>query len=141
MAQVIANAARSYSVGVNREVDDNGAVVWDYDQVKKLTKGIDRGNILLVDVREVDEVQQGNIPTSINLSVKSLQEALSLSELQFQDKYGFEKPPKEQEIVFYCRSGKRSTAATAIAKAAGYKNLGNYTGSWLDWASKSQGSN
>jgi 3-mercaptopyruvate sulfurtransferase SseA len=41
--------------------------------------------------------------------------------------------------VFYCKAGVRSSAAAALAKHWGWENVGEYRGSWLDWASKKGG--
>lgn len=46
--------------------------------------------------------------------------ALSLSEEDFLDAYGIEKPARDTKIVFYCRSGARSASACEIARQAGY---------------------
>lgn len=35
--------------------------------------------------------------------------------------HGFHKPTKGQQIIFYCRSGKRSTTAIDLAKRAGFR--------------------
>ena len=45
---------------------------------------------------------------------------MHLNPVAFKEKYGFEKPKKDQEIVFYCRSGKRSATASDIAAKNGY---------------------
>jgi rhodanese-related sulfurtransferase len=78
-------------------------------------------NAILIDVREKDEVAQGAIPTAKNISVQVLDQALVLEEQQFKRYFGFTKPKKEDQIVFYCRSGKRSAAAASIAERLGYK--------------------
>jgi len=90
----------------------------------------------IIDVREPDEVIQGSIPSSVNVPLTVLANSLHLHAAAFQDKHGFQKPGKEQEIVFYCRSGKRSASACDIAKRNGYTNIYNYEGSWLDWVEK-----
>ncbi|KAI0724343.1 Rhodanese-like protein [Cerioporus squamosus] len=90
----------------------------------------------LIDVREPDEVVQGSIPSAVNLPLSVLPNALHLSPEEFKEKFGFEKPRKDQELTFYCRSGKRSTTASDVAKRNGYTNILNYTGSWLDWTER-----
>lgn len=74
----------------------------------------------LIDVREPDEVLQGSIPSSVNLPLSVLANSLHLNPPDFQQKFGFEKPKKDQEIVFYCRSGKRSATACDVAKRNGF---------------------
>jgi rhodanese-related sulfurtransferase len=53
---------------------------------------------------------------------------------EFEDKFGFEKPTAYQELVFYCKAGVRSSAAAGLAKQVGYKSVGEYRGSWLEWS-------
>ena len=52
---------------------------------------------------------------------------------EFEDKFGFPKPDKSQELLFYCKAGVRSSAAAKIAEQAEYENVGEYKGSWMDW--------
>ena len=75
----------------------------------------------LIDVREPDEVVQGSIPSSVNLPLTILSSSINLPAEIFKKKFGWEKPLPEQEIVFYCRSGKRSASASDIARRNGYK--------------------
>lgn len=35
----------------------------------------------------------------------------------------------------YCKAGVRSRAAAGLARQAGWEKVGEYQGSWLDWAS------
>jgi thiosulfate:glutathione sulfurtransferase len=88
------------------------------------------------DVREPGELQQeGKIPNAINLPLSSLQESLNLPDPAFREKFSFDKPEKnkvrrcgddanEQEVIFYCKAGVRSTNASLIAKEAGYQKYG-----------------
>jgi rhodanese-related sulfurtransferase len=75
----------------------------------------------LIDVREPDEVILGAIPSSVNLPLSEIKTALALPEDQFKAKYGFDKPRRNQEIIFYCRSGKRSASAGDVAIRNGYE--------------------
>lgn len=74
----------------------------------------------LIDVREPDEVLQGSIPSAVNLPLSVISSAFHLPAAEFKEKFGFEKPRLEQEVTFYCRSGKRSTTASDVAKRNGY---------------------
>ncbi|KAE9986197.1 hypothetical protein EG327_004447, partial [Venturia inaequalis] len=56
---------------------------------------------LLIDVREPHEYAQGFIPTALNLPIQSQPDALFLSEAEFEDRFGFAKPGREVEVVFY----------------------------------------
>ncbi|KAG6911781.1 hypothetical protein DXG01_000027 [Tephrocybe rancida] len=90
----------------------------------------------LIDVREPDEVVQGMIPSAVNLPLSVLGNSLHLHPSAFLEKHGFEKPGKDQQLIFYCRSGKRSTTASDVAKRNGFTNILNYKGSWLEWVEK-----
>ena len=93
------------------------------------------------------------IPSAVNIPLTILPESLKLSSAAFVEKFGFEKPRTGQEVIFYCRSGKRSASASDIAKRNGYTKLValllsdesnaspnssifNYSGSWLEWTEK-----
>ncbi|KAI0786021.1 Rhodanese-like protein [Abortiporus biennis] len=114
---------------------DWDAKVLTYEELKPKTLQ-PTSDSYLIDVREPDEVLQGAIPSSVNLPLSTLASALHLGPEEFKATYGFDKPKPEQEVTFYCRSGKRSTSASDIAKRNGYKNILNYTGSWLDWVER-----
>lgn len=58
-----------------------------------------------------------------------------MPEEDFEDSYGFPRPDKDAEVVFYCKAGVRSRAAASLAKEAGWTSVGEYPGSWLDWES------
>ena len=106
-----------------------------YSDVKPRTQN-PSADAYLIDVREPDEVAQGSIPSSVNLPLSVLANSMHLSPPAFYARHGFQKPSKNQEIVFYCRSGMRSATACDVAKRNGYQNVLNYQGSWLDWVSK-----
>lgn len=75
----------------------------------------------LIDVREPDEVIQGMIPSAVNLPLTVLAESLTLAPGVFKTKHGYEKPKKDQRLIFYCRSGMRSASAGDVAKRNGFK--------------------
>ena len=74
----------------------------------------------LIDVREPDEVIQGSIPSSVNLPLSQMPGAWTVPAEEWQPRFGWPKPKRNQEIVFYCRSGKRSASASDIARRNGY---------------------
>lgn len=77
-------------------------------------------------MREPYEFEANSIPTAINLPIKSHPDALLLNEEEFQDQFGFAKPPLNKEVVFFCKAGVRSSAAAGIAKQAGYVFFRSY---------------
>lgn len=93
--------------------------------------------ILLEDVREPSELKDtGRIPGSINIPVKTAPDGFFLPDEDFEDRFGFVRPDRDTEVIFYCRSGVRSRAAAGLAKEAGWTKVGEYPGSWLDWSGK-----
>ncbi|KAH7104161.1 endoplasmic reticulum protein [Auriculariales sp. MPI-PUGE-AT-0066] len=118
-----------------RQQADWVAPIVTFERVKELTEQPTE-NIFLIDVREPDEVAQGAIPSAVSIPLSGFTQSISLSESAFLDKHGFNKPKLDNQVIFYCRSGKRSASATDIARRNGYTNIHNYEGSWLDWASR-----
>ena len=64
---------------------------------------------------------QGAIPSAVNVPLTELSSAFGMRGADWHRAYGFPKPTKEQELIFYCRSGKRSTTACDVAKRNGYQ--------------------
>lgn len=93
------------------------------DEIKKrLESGV---KVNLVDVRETDEVKDFNIGgTHIPLGKIQSMQVEELDDL------------KEDEVVFYCRSGNRSTQACLIMEMLGFKNVKNLQGGMLAWREK-----
>ncbi|KAI0690693.1 Rhodanese-like domain-containing protein [Cytidiella melzeri] len=117
------------------QVQDWKAIELSYEQIKPRTEQ-PTADAYLIDVREPDEVLQGSIPSSVNLPLSVLANSLSLKPEAFKLKFGWEKPQRDQEIVFYCRSGVRSLTACDIAQRNGFTNTFSYKGSWLDWTAR-----
>ncbi|KAG9665840.1 Rhodanese-like protein, partial [Aureobasidium melanogenum] len=107
--------------------------VWNFDSVKQLSESPDPSRVL-IDVREPAEYEAGFIPTAVNIPVGSAPDALFMPAHEFEDKFGFEKPKADQELVFYCKAGVRSSAAAGLARQVGYQKVGEYRGSWLEWS-------
>ncbi|CAK1545932.1 unnamed protein product [Leptosia nina] len=93
---------------------------------------------VIIDVRNPDEIEStGKIPSSINIPLGSVQDTLaSMSDEEFQKQYQRAKPSPSDELIFYCRSGRRSTEALDKALKLGYNKSKSYLGSWEDWSSK-----
>lgn len=90
---------------------------------------------IIIDVREPAELlETGTIPGSKNIPVTTSPDAFFLSPEEFEDKFGFERPGKADEVVFFCKAGVRSKAAARMAQQAAFGGqTGEYPGSWLDW--------
>jgi rhodanese-related sulfurtransferase len=72
----------------------------------------------------------------VNIPITTSPDAFFISAEEFEDRFGFERPGTEKEVVFYCRSGVRSRAAAELARQAGWGAVGEYPGSWTEWAEK-----
>ncbi|KAK2924093.1 Rhodanese-like domain [Fusarium oxysporum f. sp. vasinfectum] len=92
------------------------------------------GDVVLIDVREpVELFETGKIPGAINIPITSAAQSFHISDEDFEDMYGFQRPAKNKELVFYCKAGVRARAAAQLAHHAGWNKIGDYAGSWLDW--------
>lgn len=80
---------------------------------------------LLVDVRQPKEYTAGHIPGAVLIPLKDIE--ARITELD-----------KDRELIFYCRSGKRSKAAATLVEGSGIvdKNIYNLQGGILAWNGK-----
>ena len=76
---------------------------------------------IILDVRRPDEYAAGHIPNAINVA----NETIGTAEIP-------ELPNKDQLIMVYCRSGRRSKEASAKLVKLGYTNIVEF-GGILDW--------
>jgi rhodanese-related sulfurtransferase len=94
--------------------------------------------ITVIDVRQPEEiVETGSLKAgngeAKNIPLGELQAALAMSDSDFKKRYKFDKPKPTQEVIFSCRSGKRSANASTIAESVGYTKVTNYIGGAIDW--------
>lgn len=75
---------------------------------------------VLIDVREVDEFEQGHIPGAINIPLNSVPGHLS-------------DITTEKPVVLVCARGGRSAMAADFLAGNGYENLFNLEGGTLAW--------
>lgn len=87
---------------------------------------LDKGEKLnLVDVRQPEETAEYNIGGI----------ALPLGDLQNMQTDNID-ALKEEEVIFYCRSGNRSGIAAMISEQMGFSNTKNLIGGMLAWREK-----
>jgi rhodanese-related sulfurtransferase len=105
-------------VGRNR-VADQGHQVLDLTP-EDVSRGMAEGGYLLVDVREPNEVALEAYPGAV---------VVPLSGFDPQDI----PDPQGKQVVFACRSGKRSVTASLAAQAAGLAYDKHLAGGMLAW--------
>lgn len=79
----------------------------------------------IVDVREPHEHAEFNIGGTLYPLGRIL--SMDVDELE---------NLKDQEVIFYCRSGSRSGQACMFAETMGFTNVINLTGGMLNWREK-----
>lgn len=110
--------------------------IYDFEAIQKLISS-SPPSVTIIDSREPGELQQtGHIPGAINIPITSSPDSFHISEEEFEDRFGYPRPAKDAQVVFYCKAGVRSRAAAGLAKDAGWESVGEYPGSWLDWYEK-----
>ncbi|MEJ8818909.1 rhodanese-like domain-containing protein [Lacibacter sp. H407] len=93
---------------------------------EELKARIDAGETLnIVDVREPHEHEEFNIGGTLYPLGRIM--SMDVDELE---------SLKDQEVIFYCRSGNRSGQACMFAETMGFTNVINLTGGMLNWREK-----
>ncbi len=100
----------------------------DAPKVKNLTPeevkaGMEAGTMLVVDVREPNETDAERIPGTVLLPLQGFDPS------QLPD-------PGDKQLVFSCRSGKRSVTASLIAQSVGLPYDAHMAGGILAWKEK-----
>ena len=76
---------------------------------------------ILIDVRTTREMAQASIPNGKPIPLNTL--PVRLDEI-----------PKNEKVVFYCRTGARSAQACMYVAQRGYENVYNLQGGIITWA-------
>lgn len=87
------------------------------------------GDVQLVDVRRPDEYAQGHIEGAINYNFLGPDFGKEVEQLD-----------KDKPVLLYCRSGRRSGAASKKLQSMGFKEIYDLQGGYLNWV-KTQGGN
>ena len=77
---------------------------------------------IIIDVRDEDEYLAGHIPGAIMVPAKNIEHHLDMLE-QY----------KKDEIVLYCVSGRRASAAATALENAGFKKVRLLEGNYPAW--------
>ena len=98
--------------------------VLSYDDFKNQ---ISNDNVLLFDLRTMDEFNSGHLKGSINID---------FYEEKLFDKF-FKKVNKSKPIYIYCRSGNRSKKSSEKLKNLGFFKVFDLEGGYKNWIKKS----
>ncbi|KAK5624902.1 hypothetical protein RRF57_000618 [Xylaria bambusicola] len=113
-----------------------GSKIWTFEEIQSLTTS-PSPKPTIIDVREPGELQStGRIPGALNIPISTSPDSFHITPEEFEDRFGFARPEKDEEIVFYCKAGVRSRAAVGFAKEAGWMDVGEFPGSWIEWTGK-----
>jgi len=109
-------------------------ILWT--ELRRLNKGYDdlspaetvqlmnRGDVVLLDVREDNELQQGKIAGAKHISLKNVGKRIAELEKH-----------KDKNIITYCRIGNRSGAACSQLVRSGFEKVHNLKGGFTAWQS------
>lgn len=78
--------------------------------------------VILVDIRNPGEVEQGRIPGSIQIPLAQLRSRLDLL-------------PSDRPIVVHCAGGWRSSVAASLLRAEGFEDVSDLDGGYNAWLS------
>jgi rhodanese-related sulfurtransferase len=115
IAPVVAGLSPSMAMAQEKRV----AKVHDLTP-QQVAQGLAEGRMVLVDVREFDEIAAEAYPDAIALPLSRFDAR------QIPD-------PQGKQVVFACRSGKRSVTASLAAQAAGLNYDSHLAGGIIDW--------
>lgn len=79
---------------------------------------MDTQEVIILDVREQDEYDNGHIPGAVLLPVGTIDENTAADVI----------PEKDSTVLVYCRSGNRSKTASAALADLGYTNIYEFGG-------------
>ncbi len=87
---------------------------------EEVARGIDEGRMIIIDVREPNETAVETFPGAVLLPLSSFDPATIPD-------------PGGRQVVFACRSGRRSVTASQMAQAAGLPYDSHLAGGILAW--------
>lgn len=91
---------------------------------------------LLLDVRQAEEYEKGNIPGSVLLSRGELE--FKISKESFWEEMFLYSPLPEEEIVVYCKTGGRGALAAESLQKLGFSNVYSLEGGYEAYQAKTE---
>ena len=95
--------------------DKNSYTQISQDKAKEM---MDKGNVIILDVREQSEYDEGHIKGAVLLPVGTITEETTKSVI----------PEKSSTVLVYCRSGNRSKTAAKLLSDLGYTEVYEFGG-------------
>ncbi len=92
--------------------------------------------VLVLDVRQTEEFENGNIPGSVLLSRGELEFKIS-NESFWEEKFLYS-PLPEEEIVVYCKSGARAALAAESLQKLGFSNVYSLQGGYQAYQAETE---
>lgn len=116
---------------IEERIEGLSATIDEID-VENLKTKLDEGEmILLIDVREHNEHIYGYIPGAVHICRGVLEFRIGSEE--YWDSQFLYPPEKTDEVIVYCKKGKRGMLAADALISLGYKNVKNLKGGWKEW--------
>ncbi|WP_028043458.1 rhodanese-like domain-containing protein [Candidatus Stoquefichus massiliensis] len=97
-----------------------GSGSYETISAKEAKEMMETQDVVIIDVREESEYQDGHIQNSILIPLSTIKEGNT------------QLPDKEQTILVYCRSGNRSAKAAKKLVNLGYEHIYDF-GGIIDW--------
>ena len=91
-----------------------------YQQIsqEEAKQRMDEQDVIILDVREVDEYDSGHIPGAVLLPLGTIDKDSAAAVI----------PDKDSVVLVYCRSGNRSKQASSILAELGYTGIFEFGG-------------
>ena len=91
-----------------------------YQQIsqEEAKQRMDEQDVIILDVREVDEYDSGHIPGALLLPLGTIDKDSAAAVI----------PEKDSVVLVYCRSGNRSKQASSILAELGYTGIFEFGG-------------
>ena len=112
-------AAPARGEEAKKPAEPEGAEKISIEKFEEMRKAKD---VVVLDVRTPEEFKAGRVPGARNVDVKDERFAERVKSLD-----------KDKTYLVYCRTGRRSNAATATMKQLGFGKLYNFAGSMAEW--------
>ena len=97
--------------------------------VEQVAAELDKGGVVLVDIREPGEVEAGTIPGSVAAPRGMLEFYADPTSTYHRKEFD----PK-QRVILHCASGGRSALAADMLQQMGYTNVAHLEGGYKAWA-------